>query len=146
MQVTNSKKYLAEGLGTFILVLLGCGAASLHWFTAGGPQGIDIVRIALAFGLTVMVLVYIFGPISGCHINPAVTVSMLIVRRISARDAIVYIICQCLGAIAAAAILYFLTSQALGSAIPEWALGSTGWGEGFHGEFGTLPAFVTELL
>ena len=70
------KKYFAEGLGTFALVLFGCGAATIASVSQSGPEGIGLLGISLAFGLSVVVMAYTIGPISGCHINPAISIAM----------------------------------------------------------------------
>lgn len=90
------KKYSAEFIGTLALVLIGCGSAVI----AG--QYIGFMGIAFAFGLTVLAMVYAIGNISGCHINPAITIAMLVAGKIKGKDAVLYIIAQCLGAIAGA--------------------------------------------
>jgi len=95
-EIQNSdvlRKYVAELVGTFALVFFGCGSAVI----AG--KYIGFLGIAFAFGIVVLVMVYAIGPISGCHINPAITLSMLVARKISAKDAISYIIVQCIGAV-----------------------------------------------
>ena len=85
----NVKKYIAEFLGTFVLVLVGCGTAVLSGYSTAG-----IVGIAFAFGLSLLAMVYAIGGISGCHINPAVSISMLAAGKISAKDAVIYIVAQ----------------------------------------------------
>lgn len=101
------KKYLAEMVGTFVLTLLGCGTAvSLNC----GVDTASVVGTAMAFGLAVVAMAYTIGGVSGCHINPAITVGCLISRRISVKDAVGYIVFQILGAIIAAAVLYAITS------------------------------------
>ncbi len=100
------KKYLAECVGTFVLTLLGCGTAvSL----ACGSDTASVVGTAMAFGLSVIAMAYTIGGISGCHINPAITLGCLLTKRINANDACGYMIGQTVGAILAAAVLYALT-------------------------------------
>lgn len=140
------KKYLAEFIGTFSLVLFGCGAAGISGISATGPAGIGLLGISFAFGLAVVVMAYAIGPISGCHINPAITVSMLVVGKIKAIDAVGYIIAQFTGAILAADILYIIQSGAPNFMMTEWALGSNGWGPGYLGAYNTTSAFVTETI
>jgi aquaporin Z len=140
------KKYLAELIGTFSLVLFGCGAAGISGISATGPAGIGLLGISLAFGLTVVVMAYAIGPISGCHINPAITLSMLVAGKIKARDAIGYIIAQFMGATLAADVLYIIQSGAPGFMMKEWALGSNGWGPGYLGAYNTTSAFVAETV
>src|SRR4030042_1814112 len=102
------RKYTAELIGTLVLVLIGCGSAVI----AGkegivpGIHGIGLVGISFAFGLAVLAMVYAIGSISGCHINPAITVAMFVAGKIKGRDAIFYIIFQCLGGIIGAALLW----------------------------------------
>lgn len=103
------KKYLAEMVGTFVLTLIGCGAAvSLNC----GSDTASVVGTAMAFGLAVVAMAYTIGGISGCHINPAITVGCLLTKRISGKDAVGYIIFQIIGAIIAAAVLFAFTSLA----------------------------------
>src|SRR5438093_13403912 len=98
------KKYAAEALGTFWLVLGGCGSAVL---AAAFPHvGIGLLGVALAFGLTVLTMAYAIGHVSGCHLNPAVSVGLLVGKRFPARDLVPYLIAQVAGAIAGAGILY----------------------------------------
>ena len=147
-----SKKMLAEFIGTFSLVLFGCGAAIVAGKTipaavlSDAPAGIGVLGIALAFGLAVVAMAYAIGPISGCHINPAVTIAMLVARKISARDCVSYIIAQFAGATAGAAVLYALQSGSPGFSMGEWALGSNGWGQGYLGGYNTLSAFLAEVI
>lgn len=103
------KKYFAEMVGTFVLVLIGCGAAvSLNC----GSDTASVVGTAMAFGLAVVAMAYTIGGISGCHINPAITVGCLLTHRISGKDAVGYIVFQIIGAIIAAAVLFAITSAA----------------------------------
>lgn len=103
----NFKKYLAEMFGTMVLVLMGCGTAvSLNC----GSDTASVVGTALAFGLAVVAMAYCIGGISGCHINPAITLGVWISRRMPAMEAVWYIVFQCIGGIIGAAILYWLTS------------------------------------
>jgi aquaporin Z len=100
------KKYLAEAVGTFVLTLLGCGTAvSL----ACGSDTASVVGTAMAFGLSVIAMAYTIGGISGCHINPPITLGCLLTKRISSKDAVGYMIGQSVGAIIAAAVLYVFT-------------------------------------
>jgi aquaporin Z len=140
------KKYFAECIGTLTLVLFGCGAAVVSSKGVGDIAGIGLLGIALAFGLTVAVNAYAIGPISGCHINPAVTIGMLVAGKISVKDSIGHIIGQCIGAIGGAGILYLIVSGNPGFEMQEWGLGSTGWGPGFLGEYSTTSAFITETV
>jgi aquaporin Z len=114
-----SRRASAEFLGTFWLVFGGCGSAVI---AAGFPQlGIGFAGVALAFGLTLLTMVYTIGPISGCHINPAVTLGLWLGKRFPARDVLPYWIAQVLGAIAAAAVLYFIASGKPHRADTQWS-------------------------
>jgi aquaporin Z len=139
-------KYAAELIGTFSLVLFGCGSAVISGIAATGPSGIGLLGIAVAFGFTVVAMAYAIGGISGCHVNPAVTVGVFTAGRMSAKDAFGYIVAQCLGAILGAAVLYLIVSGRPGFTMPEWGLGSNGWGDGYLGNYNTLSAFVVETV
>src|SRR5690606_24763834 len=106
--MTLSKRVLAEFIGTFWLVLGGCGSAVLAAAFPG--VGIGLLGVALAFGLTVLTMVYALGHISGGHFNPAVSVGLAVGGRFPARDIVPYVIAQVLGAIAAAGLIYFIAS------------------------------------
>jgi aquaporin Z len=143
----STKKYLAEFLGTFSLVLFGCGAAVIAGVSTEGPSGLGLLGISLAFGLAVAVMAYTIGPISGCHINPAISIAMAVAGKLPGKDLVGYVIAQCLGAIAGAAILYVLfTGSGTYSGLSEWALGSNGWGAGYMGSYNTTSAFVGEMV
>lgn len=144
--MNSSKKYFAEALGTFALVLFGCGAATIASVTHSGPAGIGLLGIALAFGFSVLVMVYTIGPISGCHINPAISIAMFAAGKLSFKDTIGYVVFQCIGAIAAAGLLYLLATGSAGFAMPEWGLGSNGWGPGYLGEYDMTSALVAEFV
>ena len=103
----NMKKYIAEGIGTMLLVFMGCGAAKIAGLEVG------FLGIAFAFGLTVMVMCYAIGPITGCHINPAITIAMWVNKKISAEDAVGYICAQLVGAVAGAAVEHELIGWVL---------------------------------
>lgn len=140
------KKYVAELIGTFSLVLFGCGAAVVSGISATGPAGVGLLGIALAFGLTVVVMAYAIGPISGCHINPAITVSMLVAGKMKGSDAFGYIVGQFAGAILGAGVLYLIHKGHPAFAMGEWALGANGWGEGYLAGYNTASAFIAEAL
>ncbi len=144
--MSATKKYFAEGLGTFALVLFGCGAAVIASVSGTGPAGIGLLGISLAFGLAVVVMAYTIGPISGCHINPAISIAMLVAGKLSAKDTVGYVISQCVGAIAAAGVLYVIASGGAGFVMPEWALGSNGWGPGYLAEYDMKSAFIAEFV
>lgn len=134
------KKYLAELIGTFALVLFGCGSAAI----AGTHIGFH--GIAIAFGLAVTVMVYSIGAISGCHINPAITVSMLVARKIDGKGALGYIIAQCIGAIVAAALLFLIVSGRAGYDIGVNGLGQNGYGVHSPDGYSLLACFVAEVV
>ena len=140
------KKYAAEFIGTFSLVLFGCGSAVIAGTSRVGPSGIGLLGIAVAFGFAVVAMAYAIGGISGCHINPAVTIGVLTAGRMTVKDAIGYIIAQCLGAILGAAVLYLIVSGQPGFTMPEWGLGANGWGEGYLGNYNILSAFMIEAV
>ena len=102
------KKYLAEMFGTMVLVLMGCGAAVSLGCNNGDPE--TVVGTALAFGLAVVAMAYTIGGISGCHINPAITLGCLMTGRMNGKDAGLYMVFQVIGAIIGSVILYLLTS------------------------------------
>ncbi len=139
-------KYAAGCIGTFSLVLFGCGSAVIAGTSRVGPSGIGLLGIAIAFGFSVVAMAYAIGGISGCHINPAVTIGVLTAGKMTAKDAVGYIIAQCLGAILATAVLYLIASGRPDFTMPEWGLGANGWGEGYLGTYNTLSAFVIETV
>jgi len=148
METNISTKFVAELIGTFGLVLFGCGAAAVAGATTlGGLSGLGLLGIALAFGLSVVVFAYAIGGISGCHINPAVTIGVLVAGKIAAKDAVVYIVTQLIGALLGAFVLQqILGGQLAGFSPGEWAYGSNGWGKGYQNEYGTTAAFLTEAV
>jgi aquaporin Z len=140
------KKYFAECIGTLSLVLFGCGAAVIAGKGVDGVSGLGLLGISFAFGLTVVVMAYAIGGISGCHINPAITIAMFVAGKISAKDTAGYIVAQCIGAIAGSGILYVLVSGQPGFKMTEWALGANGWGDGYLGNYSVTAAFVAEAV
>src|SRR5277367_589719 len=142
METKPLTKYVAELLGTFCLVLFGCGAAVIAGANSTDvpPSGIGLLGIALAFGLSVVVMAYAIGPISGCHINPAITISMLVAGKISGKDSVSYIIAQLIGATLGSAVLYAIQKGSPGFELGEYALGANGWGPGYLGNYSTGSA------
>lgn len=140
------KKYAAEFIGTFSLVLFGCGSAVIAGISGSGPSGIGLLGIAVAFGFAVVAMAYAIGGISGCHVNPAVTIGVLTAGKMSVKDAIGYIIAQCLGAILASAVLYLIVVGRPDFTLGEWGLGANGWGEGYNGGYNVLSAFLIEMV
>src|SRR6476660_2825337 len=138
----NMKKAIAEFIGTFALVLVGCGAAVIGGMGSGATS-IDALGIGAAFGLTIVAMAYGIGQISGCHINPAVSFGVLVAGRMSMPDFITYVIAQVLGAIAGAVVLYLILSGKASG----WSgsLGQNGWGPGYLGEYNTTSAFIYEV-
>lgn len=136
------KKCIAEFLGTLWLVLGGCGSAIL---AAAFPElGIGFVGVALAFGLTVLTMAYAIGHISGCHLNPAVTLGLMAAGRFDKKDVFPYIISQLLGAIAGAGILYLIASGKVNFEAGGFA--ANGYAEHSPGGYSMLSAFITELV
>jgi aquaporin Z len=145
MKVTSTSKFVAELLGTMVLVLMGCGAAVIAG--ADGTSGVGLVGIAFAFGLSVVAMAYAIGHISGCHLNPAISIGMFAAGRMKASEAGLYIVAQIIGAVLGAGILYLIVSNNLsGYEMKEWGLGSNGWGEGYLGGYNTIAAFVAETV
>jgi aquaporin Z len=138
-----TQKLGAEFIGTFWLVLGGCGSAVL---AAGFPDvGIGFVGVALAFGLTVLTMVYAIGPISGCHLNPAVSVGLWAGGRFPASELLPYILAQVAGAIAGAGILYYIASGQAGFDVAS-GLASNGYGDHSPGGYSLGAGFVTEVV
>ena len=137
------KIYTAEFLGTFWLVLGGCGSAVL---AAAFPDvGIGLHGVSLAFGLTVVTMAYTIGPISGCHLNPAVSVGLWAGGRFPADKLLPYIVAQVLGAIAAGAVLYLIASGAAGFDVSK-GFASNGYGSHSPGGYSLLAALVCEVV
>jgi aquaporin Z len=135
------KKYLAEFIGTFTLVLFGCGAAVVAGKTIG------VLGIAIAFGFALIGMAYGIGPISGCHINPAVSLGVFTAGRMTVTDLMGYIVGQFLGALAGAATLMVIVTQQLaGYNVATGGLGQNGWGPGYLGEYGIEAAIVFEFV
>lgn len=137
------KKLVAEFIGTFTLVLFGCGAAVIAGMGSGATS-IDVLGIAMAFGLAIVAMVYGIGPVSGCHVNPAVSFGVMVAGRMSVGDFIGYAIAQILGALAGAAILYLILSGKASG----WTegLGQNGWGTGYLGEYNMVSALIFEAV
>ncbi len=139
----NRNKALAEFFGTFWLVLGGCGSAVI---AAAFPNvGIGLLGVALAFGLTVLTMVYAIGHISGAHLNPAVTFGLWAGGRFKGNEILLYVVSQVLGAVAAAGILYLIASGKAGFDISS-GLASNGYGEHSPGGYSLLSCLVTEVV
>jgi aquaporin Z len=142
-QINSIKKYAAELIGTMVLVLIGCGTAVM-----GHLLGIQYgyVGIALAFGLAVLAMVYAIGGISGCHINPAISISMLVAGKLSVKDTVFYIVFQCIGAIIGAGILYAIVNGSPSYNIASYGLGQNGYGTASLLNFSLGSVIVAEIV
>lgn len=132
----NMKKYICECIGTAVLVLFGCGTAVV----SGG----DLVATALAFGLSIIAMAYVIGNVSGCHINPAVSLGCLIAKRMSGKDFVGYVVAQIIGGFVGAGLLYFIVNSLIeggSTVVKQMALGTNGFGD-----VGMIAAFVIELV
>jgi aquaporin Z len=137
------KRYAAEMFGTFWLVLGGCGSAVL---AAAFPEvGIGLLGVSLAFGLTVLTMAFAIGHISGCHLNPAVSVGLCVGGRFPAKELLPYIIAQVLGACVAAAVLFFIASGKPGFDASA-GFASNGFGEHSPGGYSLMAALVCEVV
>src|SRR5665647_622057 len=138
--IAPTKKYVAELIGTMVLVLMGCGSAVI----AGSAIGFS--GIAFAFGLSVVAMVYAIGAISGCHINPAISIAMLVAGKLSVKDTAFYVVFQCVGAIIGAGILYAI---AMGNPAYDLAvngLGQNGYGTASPGGYNLVSALIAEIV
>ncbi len=138
-QVTPIKKYTAELIGTMVLVLIGCGSAVI----AGSFIG--YYGIALAFGLSVLAMVYAIGSISGCHINPAISIAMFVAGKLSVKDTVFYVVFQCVGATIGAGILYGIASGLPTFTIAK-GLGQNGYGTASPVGYSLPAVFVAEVV
>jgi len=137
------KKYVAEFIGTFWLVLGGCGSAVL---AAAFPSlGIGFVGVSLAFGLTVLTMAFAIGHISGCHLNPAVSLGLWVAGRFERKDLLPYVVAQVVGGIAAAGVLYLIATGKAGfESIGGFA--TNGYGEQSPGGYSMVSALITEVV
>jgi aquaporin Z len=140
MEARNLNKYAAELIGTFALVFIGCGSAVI----AGGHIG--FLGIAFAFGLTVLAMVYAIGNISGCHINPAITIAMFAAGKINAKDGLAYIISQCIGALLGAGVLYLIASGLPEYSLAKFGLGQNGFGSHSPMGYSLMSCFIAEVV
>src|SRR3954471_21250153 len=135
------KRYLAEMIGTFVLVFGGCGSAVL----AGDKIG--FLGVSIAFGLTLLTMAYAIGPISGCHINPAVTLGLLVAKKIKPNLVAGYIVAQIVGGILAAAVLLVIVKGGAAGYNPAVSgFAANGFGDHSPGHYGMAAAFVTEVV
>lgn len=135
------KRYISELIGTMVLVLFGCGSAAVAGTVLGN------LGIALAFGLSIVAMAYVIGDISGCHINPAVSIGMWIDGRMSAKDLVLYIIFQCIGAIIGIALLAVIINSApsLGGYMAT-GLGANGYGAASSVGINVVGALIVEII
>lgn len=129
------KKYICEGIGTAVLVLFGCGTAVI----TGG----NLIATSLAFGLSIVAMAYVIGGVSGCHINPAVSLAMLINNKLDKKEFIWYVIAQIIGGLCGTAILYFILSS---STIGVQNLGANGYGSMSAVRLNLIGAIITEII
>jgi len=137
---SSVKKYVAEMIGTFVLVLVGCGSAVLAGSFIGN------VGVSFAFGLSLLAMVYTIGAVSGCHINPVVSLSMLVSGKISAKDTAVFIVMQCIGATLGAAAVYVIAVGNPGYSLAVSGLAQNGYGSASPGGYSMMAAFIAELV
>lgn len=140
MESSVMKKYVAEAIGTFVLVFMGCGSAVL----AG--KYIGFVGISFSFGLAVLSMAYAIGGVSGCHINPAVSISMLVAGKMKLKDTLAYIVMQCIGALAGAAVLYGVASGNPLYSLAVNGLGQNGYDSASPGGFSMYSGFIAEVV
>ena len=139
----QSPKLIAEAIGTFWLTLAGCGSAVI---AAGFPQvGIGLVGVSLAFGLSVVTMAYAIGHISGCHLNPAVTVGLAAGGRFPVGDVLPYVAAQVVGAIAGAAVLYVIASGTSDFSLAN-GFAANGYGDHSPGKYGLGAALTAEVV
>ena len=139
----QSQKLIAEAIGTFWLTLAGCGSAVI---AAGFPQvGIGLLGVSLAFGLSVVTMAYAIGHISGCHLNPAVTVGLAAGGRFPAGDVLPYVAAQVIGAIAGAAVLYVIASGTSDFSLAK-GFAANGYGDHSPGKYGLGAALTAEVV
>lgn len=147
MESKLSTQFFAELIGTFALVLFGTGVVAISSMdTLAGLYGVGVLGIAAAFGVSVLVMCYVIGGITGCHINPAITVAMLVAKKVSGPQAVAYILAQLIGATLASFVLLTILKGMPGFTMGEWSLGANGWGEGYQNEFNLQSAFLTETV
>ena len=144
METNSTSKFFAEFFGTMVLVLMGCGSAVIAG--ANGTTGVGLLGISFAFGLSVVAMAYAIGHISGCHINPAISIAMVVAGRMKAAEAAIYIIAQTLGAIAGAAILMLIASGKAGYSTAVTGLGQNGFGDLSLAHYSLQSGFIAEVV
>ena len=140
------KKLIAEFIGTFALVFFGCGAAVLAGADTVGLGAVGQLGVSFAFGLAIVAMAYGIGPVSGCHVNPAVSLGAFVAGRMSLPEMLQYWVAQILGGIAGAGILLVIASGNADYELGVNGLGANGWGENYLGEYSLMAAFVFEVL
>ncbi len=145
-EIKSFKKYVAEMIGTLVLVLMGCGSAVVAGKNFSGLSGNGTVGIALAFGLAVLVMVYAIGGISGCHINPAISISMLAAGKMSVKDTAAYVVFQCIGATVGAGLLYWIAIGNPAYSLAVNGLGQNGYATASPAGFSLASAFIAEAV
>lgn len=138
------KKYVAELIGTMMLVIFGCGAAIVHGLPTATGEGAGYLGIAFAFGLTIVAMAYSIGNISGCHINPAVSIAMLVRGKMTTADFVGYVVAQVIGAIVGAGVLYLIFSG--NTELLNGGFGCNGYGEASNAQLGAGAAFLAEVV
>ncbi len=133
--ISRAKKYVAELIGTMVLVLMGCGGAVIAGYYIGN------VGVAFCFGLAVLAMVYAIGSVSGCHINPAISISMLVAGKLSVKDTVFYVVFQCVGAIIGAGILY-----AIATGNSSYVLAANGLGANKYSTYSLTSVLIAEIV
>ena len=133
------KKFICEFIGTAVLVLFGCGSAAIAGSTLG------TLGIALAFGLSIVAMAYVIGNVTGCHINPAVSLAMLINKKMTAKEFVLYVVAQVLGALAGAGLLYAIIT-CCGMDVATVGLGANGFGEASAVGLNMVGAILVEVI
>lgn len=137
------KKYVAEFIGTMVLTLFGCGSAAL----SGGIDGaLGVLGIAMAFGLSIVAMAYVIGDVSGCHINPAVSLGVFLNKGMSAKDFTGYVAAQILGGLAGAGILAGIIQCTTLGTVAEVGLGTNGYGEASYVGINAAGALIVEII
>jgi aquaporin Z len=144
MGTNNFSKYAAEFFGTMVLVLMGCGSAVIAG--ADGTTGVGLLGISFAFGLSVVAMAYAIGHISGCHINPAISIGMVLVGRMKIGEAMGYIVAQVLGALAGAAVLMLIAGGKADYSVAVNGLGQNGYDAASPGHYDMMAGFVAETI
>jgi len=144
MEKSNFSRYAAEFFGTMVLVLMGCGSAVIAG--ANGTTGVGLLGIAFAFGLSVVAMAYAIGHISGCHINPAISIGMVLTGRMKAGEAAGYIVAQVLGALVGAGLLMLIASGKAEYTVAANGLGQNGYDAASPGGYNMVSGFIAETV